>query len=106
MKNNRFTVKVGETDYQFVNNMLSCVIYEQIAQKPFSTFTNLSDLLIYMYSCMAAADTETEVDILDFMSEVDEKAIEEFSKAIAPTKLEKAVEEAKKASGGKKKAKA
>ena len=78
MKNKTFRIKVGEKTYDFVNNLLAAVIFEQIAQKPFTTFNNLTDLLTYMYSCMAAANPDTEVDIIDFISEVDEEAIEEF----------------------------
>ena len=105
MKKQIQTIKVGEKNYEFVNNLLAAVIFEQISSKPFTTFNNLTDLMVYFYSCIVAANQDIDLDIVDFMSEVDEKALEAFSKMIAPSKPENVLEAAKKAKNGEKKTK-
>ena len=65
------TILINGKEYKIKYGIRSMLIQEQITQKPFS-LDNMNEQLVFLYSCLLAADNELSMSYEEFLDAVDE----------------------------------
>lgn len=65
------TILINGKEYPIKYGIRSMLIQEQITQKPFS-LDNMNEQLVFLYSCLLAADNELTMTYEEFLDAVDE----------------------------------
>ena len=65
------TILINGKEYPIKYGIRSMLIAEQITQKPFS-LDNMNEQLVFLYSCLLAADNELTMSYEEFLDAVDE----------------------------------
>ena len=65
------TILINGKEYPIKYGIRSMLIQEQITQKPFS-LDNMNEQLVFLYSCLLAADNELTMSYEEFLDAVDE----------------------------------
>ena len=65
------TILINGKEYPIKYGIRSMLIQEQITQKPFS-LENMNEQLVFLYSCLLAADNELTMTYEEFLDAVDE----------------------------------
>ena len=65
------TILINGKEYKIKYGIRSMLIQEQITQKPFS-LDNMNEQLVFLYSCLLAADNELTMTYEEFLDAVDE----------------------------------
>ena len=65
------TILINGKEYKIKYGIRSMLIAEQITQKPFS-LENMNEQLVFLYSCLLAADNELNMTYEEFLDAVDE----------------------------------
>lgn len=64
------TILINGKEYPIKYGIRSMLIQEQITQKPFS-LENMNEQLVFLYSCLLAADNELTMTYEEFLDAVD-----------------------------------
>ena len=65
------TILINGKEYPIKYGIRAMLIAEQITQKPFS-LDNMNEQLVFLYSCLLAADNELTMSYEEFLDAVDE----------------------------------
>ena len=65
------TILINGKEYPIKYGIRSMLIQEQITQKPFS-LDNMNEQLVFLYSCLLAADNELTMSYEEFLDAIDE----------------------------------
>ena len=65
------TILINGKEYKIKYGIRAMLISEQITQKPFS-LDNMNEQLVFLYSCLLAADNELTMSYEEFLDAVDE----------------------------------
>ena len=65
------TILINGKEYKIKYGIRSMLIQEQITQKPFS-LDNMNEQLVFLYSCLLAADNELNMSYEEFLDAIDE----------------------------------
>lgn len=65
------TILINGKEYPIKYGIRSMLIAEQITQKPFS-LENMNEQLVFLYSCLLAADNELTMTYEEFLDAIDE----------------------------------
>ena len=65
------TILINGKEYPIKYGIRSMLIQEQITQKPFS-LDNMNEQLVFLYSCLLAANNELTMTYEEFLDAVDE----------------------------------
>ena len=65
------TILINGKEYKIKYGIRAMLIAEQITQKPFS-LENMNEQLVFLYSCLLAADNELTMTYEEFLDAVDE----------------------------------
>ena len=65
------TILINGKEYKIKYGIRAMLIAEQITQKPFS-LDNMNEQLVFLYSCLLAADNELTMSYEEFLDAVDE----------------------------------
>ena len=65
------TILINGKEYPIKYGIRSMLIQEQITQKPFS-LDNMNEQLVFLYSCLLAADNELNMSYEEFLDAIDE----------------------------------
>ena len=65
------TILINGKEYKIKYGIRAMLIHEQITQKPFS-LDNMNEQLVFLYSCLLAADNELNMSYEEFLDAVDE----------------------------------
>ena len=65
------TILINGKAYKIKYGLRAMLIAEQITQKPFS-LDNMNEQLVFLYSCLLAADNELTMSYEEFLDAVDE----------------------------------
>ena len=65
------TILINGKEYKIKYGIRSMLIQEQITQKPFS-LDNMNEQLVFLYSCLLAANNELTMSYEEFLDAVDE----------------------------------
>lgn len=65
------TILINGKEYPIKYGIRSMLIQEQITQKPFS-LDNMNEQLVFLYSCLLAADNELTMTYEEFLDAVDD----------------------------------
>ena len=65
------TILINGKEYKIKYGIRAMLISEQITQKPFS-LDNMNEQLVFLYSCLLAADNELSMSYEEFLDAVDE----------------------------------
>ena len=65
------TILINGKEYPIRYGIRSMLIQEQITQKPFS-LDNMNEQLVFLYSCLLAADNELTMSYEEFLDAIDE----------------------------------
>ena len=65
------TILINGKEYKIKYGIRSMLIAEQITQKPFS-LDNMNEQLVFLYSCLLAANNELSMTYEEFLDAVDE----------------------------------
>lgn len=65
------TILINGKEYPIKYGIRSMLISEQITQKPFS-LDNMNEQLVFLYSCLLAADNELTLSYEEFLDAVDD----------------------------------
>ena len=65
------TILINGKEYKIKYGIRSMLIAEQITQKPFS-LDNMNEQLVFLYSCLLAADNELSMSYEEFLDAIDE----------------------------------
>ena len=65
------TILINGKEYPIKYGIRSMLIQEQITQKPFS-LDNMNEQLVFLYSCLLAANNELTMSYEEFLDAVDE----------------------------------
>ena len=65
------TILINGKEYKIKYGIRSMLIAEQITQKPFS-LDNMNEQLVFLYSCLLAADNELNMSYEEFLDAIDE----------------------------------
>lgn len=65
------TILINGKEYPIKYGIRAMLISEQITQKPFS-LENMNEQLVFLYSCLLAADNELTMTYEEFLDAVDE----------------------------------
>lgn len=64
------TILINGKEYKIKYGIRAMLIQEQITQKPFS-LENMNEQLVFLYSCLLAADNELTMTYEEFLDAVD-----------------------------------
>ena len=65
------TILINGKEYKIKYGIRAMLISEQITQKPFS-LDNMNEQLVFLYSCLLAADNELTMSYEEFLDAVDD----------------------------------
>ena len=65
------TILINGKEYKIKYGIRSMLIQEQITQKPFS-LDNMNEQLVFLYSCLLAANNELTMSYEEFLDAIDE----------------------------------
>ena len=65
------TILINGKEYPIKYGIRSMLIQEQITQKPFA-LDNMNEQLVFLYSCLLAADNELTMSYEEFLDAIDE----------------------------------
>ena len=65
------TILINGKEYKIKYGIRAMLIAEQITQKPFS-LDNMNEQLVFLYSCLLAADNELTMSYEEFLDAIDE----------------------------------
>ena len=65
------TILINGKEYPIKYGIRSMLIQEQITQKPFS-LDNMNEQLVFLYSCLLAANNELTMSYEEFLDAIDE----------------------------------
>ena len=65
------TILINGKEYKIKYGIRAMLIAEQITQKPFS-LDNMNEQLVFLYSCLLAADNELTMSYEEFLDSIDE----------------------------------
>ena len=65
------TILINGKEYPIKYGIRSMLIAEQITQKPFS-LDNMNEQLVFLYSCLLAANNELSMSYEEFLDAIDE----------------------------------
>lgn len=65
------TILINGKEYKIKYGIRAMLISEQITQKPFS-LENMNEQLVFLYSCLLAADNSLSMSYEEFLDAVDE----------------------------------
>ena len=65
------TILINGKEYKIKYGIRAMLIAEQITQKPFS-LENMNEQLVFLYSCLLAADNELSMTYDEFLNDIDE----------------------------------
>ena len=65
------TILINGKEYKIKYGIRAMLIAEQITQKPFS-LENMNEQLVFLYSCLLAADNELTMSYEEFLDAIDE----------------------------------
>ena len=65
------TILINGKEYPIKYGIRAMLIQEQITQKPFA-LDNMNEQLVFLYSCLLAADNELTMSYEEFLDAVDE----------------------------------
>ena len=65
------TILINGKEYKIKYGIRAMLIQEQITQKPFS-LDNMNEQLVFLYSCLLAANNELTMSYEEFLDAVDE----------------------------------
>lgn len=65
------TILINGKEYKIKYGIRAMLIAEQITQKPFS-LENMNEQLVFLYSCLLAADNELTMSYEEFLDSIDE----------------------------------
>ena len=65
------TILINGKEYKIKYGIRAMLITEQITQKPFS-LDNMNEQLVFLYSCLLAADNELTMTYEEFLDAVDD----------------------------------
>lgn len=65
------TILINGKEYKIKYGIRAMLIQEQITQKPFS-LDNMNEQLVFLYSCLLAADNELSMSYEEFLDSIDE----------------------------------
>ena len=65
------TILINGKEYPIKYGIRSMLIQEQITQKPFS-LDNMNEQLVFLYSCLLAANNELSMSYEEFLDAIDE----------------------------------
>lgn len=65
------TILINGKEYKIKYGIRAMLIAEQITQKPFS-LENMNEQLVFLYSCLLAADNELTMSYEEFLDAVDD----------------------------------
>lgn len=65
------TILINGKEYKIKYGIRAMLIAEQITQKPFS-LENMNEQLVFLYSCLLAADNSLSMSYEEFLDAVDE----------------------------------
>ena len=65
------TILINGKEYKIKYGIRAMLIAEQITQKPFS-LDNMNEQLVFLYSCLLAADNELSMTYEEFLDAVDD----------------------------------
>ena len=65
------TILINGKEYKIKYGIRAMLIAEQITQKPFS-LDNMNEQLVFLYSCLLAADNELTMSYEEFLDAVDD----------------------------------
>ena len=65
------TILINGKEYPIKYGIRSMLIQEQITQKPFS-LENMNEQLVFLYSCLLAANNELTMSYEEFLDAIDE----------------------------------
>lgn len=65
------TILINGKEYKIKYGIRAMLISEQITQKPFS-LENMNEQLVFLYSCLLAADNELTMSYEEFLDSIDE----------------------------------
>ena len=74
------TIEIQGEKIELKQTMRSMIFFEKIQNKPFD-IVNVSDVIIYFYSCILASKKDINLDINDFFDWLDEnkEAFQQFN---------------------------
>ncbi len=74
-------IEINKEKIELKQTLRSMIIYEKITEKPFN-IQNISDVIIYFYSCVVASNTEISITLDSFIDWLDlhKEAFEEFNR--------------------------
>ena len=64
------TILINGNEYKIKYGIRAMLIAEQITQKPFS-LDNMNEQLVFLYSCLLAADNELTMSYEEFLDAID-----------------------------------
>ena len=65
------TILINGKEYKIKYGIRAMLIAEQITQKPFA-LDNMNEQLVFLYSCLLAADNELTMSYEEFLDAIDE----------------------------------